>query len=55
MFDMSDNMSALTNAGLDSSGPFDDNNLDRSGYFDSAADPEDLCLGHGCSVRNNSD
>ena len=54
VFNMSNAISALTNASLDSSSWFDNNSLDSSGQFDSAAGPKDLCLDHGCNDRKNS-
>ena len=50
--DTCDVMSALTDNFLDSSGCFDDNGLDCSGWFSSASDPEDLCLGDKGDNRN---
>ena len=50
----SNGVSALTDAVPDTSGWFDDDSLDSSGCFDSAADPKETCLDHGSCVRNNA-
>ena len=54
VINMSNDMSALTNIVSDTSGRFDDESLDSSGCFDSAADLKKLCLDHGCDIHNDS-